>query len=289
MNSRNQHTIYKGGAFHKEFESGKAFGKITVTYNSLHFEAAGSETELPLQGIHLKSGGANGKMLFFTHDAVEDCSIYTTDHAILDNPQLNSRMAIARRIAQIKTVQKRSGLALAAILLLILLFIFGLFKLKEPLVTAAAKRVPAKWEKTLGDAAFAQLKGQRQLVKNPELTQMMERITGPLFSRIPQERCTFTVHIMKNSTINAFALPGGHIVFHSGLLLAARSPEEVAGVLAHETAHVTLQHGIRQIIGSAGLYALVQTFFGDTSGLMAVILDNTTFLINQKYSRNYER
>ncbi len=81
----------------------------------------------------------------------------------------------------------------------------------------------------------------------------------------------------------------GHIVFHTGLLLFAESAEEVAGVLAHEAAHVTLQHGLRQLISSVGIYALVQAFLGNAEGLLAVIADNGAFLLTQKYSRDYER
>jgi predicted Zn-dependent protease len=94
---------------------------------------------------------------------------------------------------------------------------------------------------------------------------------------------------MPDKSVNAFALPGGYIVLNTGLLMAAKSPEELAGVIAHEAAHIALQHGLKQMISSAGTYALFQSLFGDASGLIAVIADNSAFLLTRKYSRDYER
>ena len=118
---------------------------------------------------------------------------------------------------------------------------------------------------------------------------MLEQFTSPFLSRIPEKRYQFKLHIVKNPEINAFALPGGHIVFHSGLILNAKSPEEVIGVLAHETAHVIQQHGLRSLIASTGIFVLAQAFLGDASSLLAVIADKGVFLLTQKYSRDYER
>jgi predicted Zn-dependent protease len=72
-------------------------------------------------------------------------------------------------------------------------------------------------------------------------------------------------------------------------LKAARRPEEVAGVLAHELAHVTQKHGFRKIIESAGLMATIQFLFGDASGMLGVITESSRYLLNQKFSRDFER
>jgi predicted Zn-dependent protease len=94
---------------------------------------------------------------------------------------------------------------------------------------------------------------------------------------------------VEDTTLNAFAMPGGNVVIHSGLLLAADRSEEVAGVLAHEIAHVTQRHGFRSIISSLGLYQVLQLFIGDATGLLAVLANNSAFLIDRKFSRDFER
>ncbi|NDF00004.1 MAG: hypothetical protein EB034_17270, partial [Verrucomicrobia bacterium] len=94
---------------------------------------------------------------------------------------------------------------------------------------------------------------------------------------VPQDRYPFKLHIIEDASLNAFALPGGNVAIHSGLLLTADSPEEVLGVLGHELSHVTKQHGLRGIVQSLGLYAVVTTFFGDVSGLAAILVNNAPF------------
>ncbi|MDM8548811.1 M48 family metallopeptidase [Desulfobacterales bacterium HSG2] len=284
-----QNILYQGGAFHNGLSDGRAFGKITVTSDSLHFETEGSAAELPLQGLVIKAGGAGDRMLFFTHNSVPGWTLHTTDHSILNNMNLTSYSDMAGQIARIQGAKKRSKMVLIAFVVLCMAGIYGLLSLKEPLVTAAAKRMPAKWEQKLGDAAFYQLKAGKDFVEDKEATELLKQISAPLFSRIPEKRHAFTVHIAKDEAVNAFALPGGHIVLNTGLLLSAESAEEALGVLAHEAAHVTLQHGLKQLLSSAGIYILIQAFLGDAEGLLAIIADNGAFLLTQKYSRDYER
>ncbi|QTA91733.1 M48 family metallopeptidase [Desulfonema magnum] len=289
MNPRDQNKQYDGGVFCKAFSKGKAFGKMTVTSHSLGFQTQDFETTLPLQGLVIKAGGAGGRSLFFTHASVPDRTLHTGDHSILNDMNLMSYPGAARQIRQIHSAKKRSEVVLIVFVVFCLACIYGLFQLKEPLVTATAKRVPVTWEQKIGDLTLSQLKAGKHFIKDPEVLDMFKQLTVPLLSQIPDNRHIFTVHILEDPAINAFALPGGHIVVHTGLLLFAKSPEEVVGVLAHEAAHVTLQHGLRQLISSAGIYALAQAFFGNAEGLLAVIADNGTFLLTQKYSRDYER
>ena len=69
---------------------------------------------------------------------------------------------------------------------------------------------------------------------------MQERI-WPSFGEQPWD---IRIFVADEAQINAFAIPGGIIVFHSGLIFAAETPEEVAAVLAHEIAHVTHRHSV---------------------------------------------
>jgi predicted Zn-dependent protease len=121
------------------------------------------------------------------------------------------------------------------------------------------------------------------------LTAQLQQITDPLVAAIKDNRYPLKFHIVENATLNAFALPGGNVVLHSGLLMAAESPEEIAGVLGHEIAHVTHRHSIRNILSSAGLFLVVQTLLGDVTGVIAVLADNSAFLMTRKFSRDFER
>jgi len=161
--------------------------------------------------------------------------------------------------------------------------------LKEPMVRAIAARIPVEWEVKLGETLMKQVEGQTRIVESAEVAGQFRQLTAPLVGGIPDQGYRFEFRIVEDSSINAFAMPGGGVVVHSGLLLAAEGPEEVAGVLAHELAHVTLRHGMRKLIESAGPYLVVQAFLGDVTGILAAITDNATFLLTQKFSRDFER
>lgn len=279
-------TEYAGGAFHRH---DRTFGSLSADASGLRFQSADETLTFPLQDLTIEAGGANDKTLFFTHPAFPKKTLFTTDQRILKNPFLNQHASLNPEISRILRAQTRSRLFLAGFLLVSLGAIASLFLFKETLVQAAADRIPPSWEEKLGQAALTRIQTGKEFISDPEIRNRIMKIAEPIFEKLPDRRYDFRVFLVRDSQINAFALPGGIIVLHSGLILSATAPEQVAGVLAHETAHVTLRHGLRQIIGSVGLFALVQALFGDVSGLMAILIDNSALLLTRKYSRDYER
>ena len=117
----------------------------------------------------------------------------------------------------------------------------------------------------------------------------VSNITARLLPVVKDSGYEFKFHIMDDTNVNAFAIPGGHVVILTGLLEAADSGEEVAGVLAHEMAHVTRRHSLRNIVKSAGLLIILQAALGDTSGLLGLATEASRFLLQQKFSRDFER
>ncbi len=171
----------------------------------------------------------------------------------------------------------------------LILGIYGLFRFKDPVMGFLARQVPVEWERQLGQSSLRQILQRGRFVTDPDIRQMMTRISDPVLNGIPQDRYEFSVYILDDPAVNAFALPGGPIVFNSGLLLAAQTPGQVAGVLAHEAAHVTLQHGLQQMMTSVGLFTAVQVVIGDASALVQILARQGMHLITQKYSRDAER
>lgn len=281
--------MFSGGVFSRQFKSGKAFGSIEMTDRSVCFRHENGKIELPLDGIQIRAGGAGGKMFFFTHASVPDCSFFTSDPDVLKSPNLKRISGVQDQLTRIQQAKTRTFMAWIVLLVIVIGVIFGLFKIKEPVCKAIAARVPAEWENQLGETVFAQIKITSAVIEDSDINNMMQKIADPIFKTISCSRYRFKIHVVKNPTINAFALPGGHIVFHSGLILAAESPEEIAAVMAHEVSHITLQHGLRNMIGAAGMYLLIQALFGNTEGIMGTIVNNGAYLINMKYSRDYER
>lgn len=279
----------EGGAFHPDLPNGRAAGEVAISFTAVQFKSDKGDFDLPAQGLKIELGGANDRLIFFSHPTHPKVTIHTADHSILNHPMLVNNPALA---AQRKKVRARKRMAWAVLFGIcggVLALLLGLFLARDQMVRTAAKAVPVSWEIAAGDKLFEQIVATKRLVTDTNLNAELKLITGPLLAGIKDNRYPLKFHIVEDATLNAFAMPGGNVVIHSGLLMAADFPEEVAGVLGHEIAHVTQRHSIRSILSSAGLFLVVQTLVGDVSGIVAVLANNSAFLLDRKFSRDFER
>ena len=104
-------------------------------------------------------------------------------------------------------------------------------------------------ERRIGEDFMRQARAQLDILDDPELNEYLRQLGRRLTAGV-EGQAGFSFFLVNNSTINAFAVPGGYIGMHTGLLLAARHEAEVAAVLAHETAHITQRHIPRLIAQS---------------------------------------
>jgi predicted Zn-dependent protease len=93
--------------------------------------------------------------------------------------------------------------------------------------------------------------------------------------------------VVRRSEANAVALPGGHIYVFQGLVTRAQSPDELAGVIAHEIGHVAHRDGTRSVLQSAGLSFLFGMLLGDFTGGGVVVIAART-VVQSAYSREVE-
>lgn len=97
----------------------------------------------------------------------------------------------------------------------------------------------------LGKAFSMQVEQSARVVNDPVVSEYINRIAQNLV-RNSDAKVPFTVKVLDDDSVNAFALPGGYFYVQSGLILAADSEAELAGVMAHEIAHVAACHAARQ-------------------------------------------
>jgi predicted Zn-dependent protease len=147
-----------------------------------------------------------------------------------------------------------------------------------------AGKVPIKQEVALGDASFAAMKKQLQLRDDTQAATVLRELGARLTTG---SRYTYRFHLVQDKAINAFAMPGGIVVVHSGLLAATRTPEELAGVLAHEVQHVELRHSLRALLKQMGLSAVWALVSGDLAG--AAGGKAAQQMMGLKFSRDAER
>lgn len=122
--------------------------------------------------------------------------------------------------------------------------------------------IPIEQENILGDLALVDIRSKMRLHDSGKAVEAVRTIGERL---TVGSRLKYRWYVGERSQINAFSIPGGVVVVYSGLIEAASSPEELAGVLAHEVAHAELRHGLRASVKGIGLTGLFRLMLGDSS------------------------
>lgn len=97
----------------------------------------------------------------------------------------------------------------------------------------------------LGKQLAQEIERQAKIIDDPVIAEYVNRV-GQNLVRNSDSRVPFTIKVLDAQEINAFALPGGFMFVNSGVVLTAETEAELAGVMAHEIAHVAARHGTRQ-------------------------------------------
>lgn len=146
---------------------------------------------------------------------------------------------------------KKTGL-LAAVVGLTVAVALPAAEINLPDIGSPADAVLSKNdENQLGRAIMRQIRASGELVEDPQVTEYINDVGHRIAAQANVDgNHEFSFFVVDNPVINAFALPGGFIGVHTALLEATRNEHELAGVLAHEVAHVTQRHIARSIHAS---------------------------------------
>ena len=115
---------------------------------------------------------------------------------------------------------------------------------------SASTILSEKEEKQYGDALIRQMRAYEALVEDPQISAYFQNMGFQLVAQSDRPGKAFHFVVLDEPRVNAFAAPGGVIAIHSGLILTAEDKHEVAGVLAHEVAHITQLHLYRALESS---------------------------------------
>ncbi len=155
-------------------------------------------------------------------------------------------------------------------------------------------------EKKIGEATMREIRlREPSYVDDPEITGYLDGLGHRLALQIEGEHPDFRFFALRDPTLNAFAMPGGYIGVHTGLILAAQSESELASVLAHEISHVTQHHLARMVAKQnqgqlAAMLAMAAAVLAARSNpdvaIGAVAAGQAAGIQNQlNYSRDFER
>ncbi len=116
-------------------------------------------------------------------------------------------------------------------------------------------------EIALGKQMAMDVERQAKLIDDPVIAEYVNRV-GQNLVRNSDAKVPFTIKVVESDGVNAFALPGGFFFVNSGLIVKADNEAELAGVMAHEIAHVAARHGTRQATrGELANYATLPLIF----------------------------
>lgn len=249
----------------------------------------------PLASLEVTPGGYDGDFVFL-RSPEQAATLSTTDLAVVEKlaeiggPAMAARLGSVRKHRSSASFWRTFSLVAASLTALALVV---LVLITPTLLSWSVGLLPTSFDRELGDMAAADLAASGEAVNDPRVVSFVETIVSRLRESGPPSDHVYRVSVIENEEVNAFALPGGQIVVWTGLLREAESAEQIAGVLAHEIAHVERRHGLHNVAHRAGLAIglrlLVAIFLGgDLDGFTSLAADVAVIAASNDYGQDQE-
>ena len=271
---------------HGKRYSGEGYA-ISASFEDDKMILEGTQKEVfLLSNLEFELGGSNNSLIFFKYPGDKEALGYLRSSRRLVS-ELKQKAPGNSLGKQVFKSRVGSLLSVGLIIGFFILIPLGLYFSKDYLVEVVVDQVPAKYEKQLGESILPILLPESKKVTYEPLHRSLDKLIVPLTSQLNTEEHSIDFYISNSPEVNAFALPGGIMVFNLGLLEKAESGLEIMGVTAHELAHIQNRHSLKSIVSSLGIFTLLSVILGDFSALL-VIGDELVRLMQLGYSRSLE-
>lgn len=127
---------------------------------------------------------------------------------------------------------------------------------------------PLEAEWRLGDQLAAELAPTIEVVDDPVIADYVQALGDELVAHTELAEREWNFTVIEEDSVNAFAIPGGRIYVHTGLLEAVETEEQLLGVLAHEVSHGEARHGTERLTTTYGVALVAALVLGDDTGLI---------------------
>jgi Zn-dependent protease with chaperone function len=275
--------------FHPDFGNEVVNGRIFIDRWKFHFRSASVSEEISMALLDVEFEEDSGRICFKDSSRPE-LQIFTSDQSILKHPALRIAGKVNKQVAN--SLSRRE--ATRAVRLTVY-FIIGCVVITwlcsvsiSFMVRTIAAGVPMEWEEKFGQAEIAKFRKDGALIDDTNEIAQLAELAQPLIKALPENRRNLKFYILNDEEPNAFALPGGYVVVHTGLLQMTETPEELLGVLAHEIAHETQRHVIRHRIAAAGPLVIFGVFMQGRNGAGNLLALGSGLMIYQGFSQEYE-
>lgn len=123
-----------------------------------------------------------------------------------------------------------------------------------------------KTEEKLGDIFWDLIKQTNKTIENKKVTDPVDSLLTKICDANGIDRKEIKLHVVESDEVNAFALPNNHLVVYTGLIKESDNETQVAGVMAHEVAHLEYNHVMKKLVKEVGLSVLISIAGGNGSG-----------------------
>ncbi|MES2778670.1 MAG: M48 family metallopeptidase [Bacteroidota bacterium] len=147
-----------------------------------------------------------------------------------------------------------------------------------------AQGFPKKLEIAMGDQLYASI--LEQSIIDSAKTEAINLFFGQLHI---ESDYPVRITVVKDTIVNAFAVPGGGIIVYDAILKEMKHPEALAALLAHEYSHVELKHATRNVFRNLAGYVFISIVFSDANSIATIVLNKAENLRTLKYSRDLEQ
>lgn len=249
-------------------------GTLSISVTGAEIAAGERRQRAPLSQIRLRDVGFDKPGVEIAWNDIDGAwAAHVLDPLVARRLLTASALAATPQAATLLAAQRKGAVRLSigrtvlAVLLALPILLLIVFVLSASRIAGwVAGRVPVDQEIALGRAAFDSMRPGLTLKDQGPAYEAAQSVVARLTR---DSRFKYDVHIAQDESLNAFALPGGVIVVHTGLIAATTRAEELAGVLAHEVQHVELRHSLRGLIKDMGLRGLWAFATGDLGGSLA--------------------
>ena len=213
----------------------------------------------------------------------ESLQIHQDQHPNLSAALLEQQNNIAQTYQKLKHYNPITIVALSAFFVVSTVFLYITY-LSPWVGEQAVKIIPASIEINMGKSIANNFIALAEIdtLKSEWLNEFFE--TCNYASDYPIE-----LTYLKGDVVNAFAAPGGQIVVYEDMLQLTENADELAGLLAHELAHVNQRHSMKNLAKSLSSYLILSVITGDVGGISGLILEQANNVKEMANSRTFER
>ena len=187
----------------------------------------------------------------------------------------------SKQTSWFQKLYKKNGAALfLAFLIAAAAMLFIGYKTVPPLLV---RFIPVREEIKWGNQFYESILSDKEI--DSSATELVKKITEhySMSNQYP-----IKIAVVEDTTVNAFAMPGGHIVIYSGIISTMKHPDELFALLGHEATHVNQRHSLQMMLTNLTSSYLLSILTSDFNGLGSTLIGNAELLRELGYSRKLE-